>query len=570
LPLRPVAIGIPVLLLLLAGTYGIAQPLRFGHFGWHAAEHGFGASNLMRFGMLGLTTYNGVGPPATAAQNFHHPTMLELPVALLQLLLGTEPWTVRMVGLALVVMVVVSLYAFVRRARGEATATAAAVVFVSNPFVVSYSNLPQAQPFSIGMALITALLLLDLLERPTVKLAAALVACATLGALSDWVYYPVAFCFFLVTAGHAVARVRRGELSGSRARLVAWSLGLASLAVLCVLAQHFLRAAHAGALDDLLDAYRLRSTQGTLGDFAAFWWSRVTYQHTHLLLLGFVGWAAVSLATRRRDMVVHLVIALMIGALLFDLKFQRTFREHEYRCYWLAPVFALAVADAAIMLGRAAAARVQREPLRVAATWAPLVLVCAFLLSRALPMAVFSRQTSGSTQFLGYTPRTDLMMAAHAIATLAPPNAVVAIDPSARRLEVRWNVRRPSTEGLGFPGRKDAWLLMRRDTVEKHSSLHERIRRAGVVAVGDWLVIDPRPPAGSSFEAVRVVEQRTYGALERWLRAPAKGPRVFIRRPAADTASLARSLGEPAAVVARAARGDGPMFARLRGLSFHD
>ena len=45
------------------GLYGIAQPIAWGHQGYHVAEHGLSARNLLRHGEWVPSHHHGPGEP---------------------------------------------------------------------------------------------------------------------------------------------------------------------------------------------------------------------------------------------------------------------------------------------------------------------------------------------------------------------------------------------------------------------------------------------------------------------------------------------------------------------------
>ena len=163
----PAALVVLLLVQLLIGLYGIDQTPQFGHQGYHVAEHGLGARNLNRWGTLTHTTHHGPGKPPEASLNFHHLTMLQVPVWITQSAFGDQSaWPVRVVGLFFSLAAALGIWLFARKARGPAVAVVVAAAFVFNPLHVAFGNLPDIQMVSIAWLSWAGVALLALFERP--------------------------------------------------------------------------------------------------------------------------------------------------------------------------------------------------------------------------------------------------------------------------------------------------------------------------------------------------------------------------------------------------------------------
>lgn len=522
----------------LIGTYGIDQPLRWGHQGFHVAEHGLGARNLRRHGSLGFTTHHDRGAPSAESQSFHHPSMLQVPVALVQVVFGEAPWTARVVGLAFSVFALLGLWAFCRSTRGELHAAIAAAVFVLHPIHVAFTNLPDVEIMGIGWALWAAFAWSRFVAAPGIGRALPFVVCVAMASLSDWPFYPIA----LVWLGAEAFAARRG---GETRRVTLVALGTASAAVAVVFVQHFVRAWSAGKLDELLTAYEGRTSSASL---AAIGERLVSHQGAILLALG-----CVWLVTRRRpwDLGRRWVLAVLVGQTVYLWRFPNEFMFHEYRGYWYVAPLAIAAAD--VLAGLTA----QSRGLALAAA----LLVLGWLGASAPAMARLSRARAGSTSMAVYEPRTALFTAARALRALAPRGTAVVVGPGVQdRLEVFWLLDRPArriTSGAEIPG--PCFVLEKAVVLGRYAAWRSRVRGAAILLLEDWAIVDLRGVRPPSVEHARLGAGRRYGPLLRWLRAPEEAA-VGIRAGEPErAAALAEAIGADEAVIRAARRGDAPL-----------
>lgn len=533
-----------VALELLGGLYGLDQPIRWGHQGYHVAEHGLGARNLRRHGSFTFTTHHGEGAPPPAAVSFHHPTMLQVPVAVVQRLFGEAPWTVRIVGLAASLFALCGLFALGCATRSEGQSLLAAAIFVLHPTHVAFANLPDVEIVGIGWALWAAFAWHRFRVAPSHGRGLAAVACVALASLSDWPFYPVAFFWFLLELA-----ALRGDERALRRRVLL-GLGAASLAIVAVLAQHLLRAWSAGELGELFGAYEGRTTPVAARAVLA---RLVTHQSIVLLVLG-VAWLPFALRRVRDDVTTRWVLGLLLGQTLYLLRFPNEFMFHEYRGHWYAAPLALAASDVLARLGRWRTLG-----------WGATALVLLVLAIGAGPMLLVSRARAGSTSMRAYDPGTRLYTAARVVRELAPPGTPVALGPGvADRLEVHWLIDRPSfrvTSASKIPPR--AFVLERSRILERYAAWRARVREGSVLLVGEWAVADLTGERPASVEHVQLVRGPRYGLALGLLRGPETAPVLLAPGLPARAAAVATSLGSSSEVVARAAAGRMPMWSRL-------
>jgi hypothetical protein len=539
----------------LLGVYGIDQPVRWGHQGYHVAEHGLGARNLLRHGTWDFTTFHGEGEPTPSDLEFHHPVMLQVPVAAVQALFGESPWTARVVGLLLSFAGLAGLAAFWRRARDERRALVATGFFVLSPMHVAFANLPDVQILGITAMCWWGALLLRFRARPTRGGAAALVLLAAAGALSDWAWHPV-FWLTVVLLGWR-AHGGTDALGEEQARLLRRTLLLMAVVAGLALAQHFARAMAAGRLDDLQAAYVGRAARPPVVSFLTFAGRRLLHHHTLPVLLGAAGWLVHAVLRRRDDPASLLVAAWLVAQVVYIFNFPNEFELHEYRSYWLVVPFACAMADLVHALER----RLGSASPRLAR--ALPVLVLALLSTRTIPMWIHSRVVSGCTSARTHDPQEALMTSSLLARAWAPPGTPVLVGAEpGQRLEVHWLLDRPSwtPETTGDVARLverfgAVTLLDEGAALALSPEWRSALRSAAVLLVDDVALAVFRRGGTASVEHVHHRTGRRWGPVLAFLRAPVQGPPCLAPGDPAIAARFAQELGLPAPVITRARAG---------------
>lgn len=564
-----------LLVLLLAqlviGLNGIDQEIQFGHHGYHVAEHGIGARNLDRWGTFTHTTYHGPGEPPEDSLNFHHLTMLQVPVCFTQTLFGDQrPWPVRSVGLLFGLAAVLGVWAFASRARGPAVGIVATAAFVFNPLHVAFGNLPDIQIVSIAWLAWTGVGLLAMFERPTWRRVALVWLCVANGAFGDWPFYPVIFFVALFVAFKVRPYTPLNETLGKSGvvRIRVALLGICLL-VLLVFGQHVLRAHLHDRLQDLFGAYGGRSQGQTLCDFAGSALDMLVFSHTAMLLILTAIWLVWWPVARRTDLATQFVAAIFIGQTIWMFTFQTEFWIHEYRSYWFVLPFALVTGDIALGGARALTRVFKRPALTGLLTLLLGAVALFFMVSEAVPMLELSRAHAGSTRVDPYNPRRAQMVAARAIHALTPPDTPVVLGPVLEdRLELHWLIDRPSWQILSPNGlaplreQGDRVVLFHSANTLRTRRWGRQVREGRVLLVDDYAIVEFGQDITPSVESARHMTPPTYGPVARWLKA-ADGSPVLVPGDPQAAAAFAREIDADESVVERALAGETPVLDAL-------
>jgi hypothetical protein len=560
-----------LLVQLLIGLYEIDQTPQFGHQGYHVAEHGLGARNLDRWGTLTHTAYHGPGKPPEASLNFHHLTMLQVPVWITQSAFGDQSaWPVRVVGLFFSLAATLGIWLFARKARGLAVAVVVAAAFVFNPLHVAFGNLPDIQMVSIAWLSWAGVALLALFERPTWLRVGLLWLCVAAGALADWAFYPVIFLVVSFVALRVRPYTPLAETL-DKAGIVRIRIALfgVCLVLLLTLGQHAVRAHFHGQLDDLLGAHELRSDGAALGEFVGPALGMLAFSHTKFLLILGALWLVWSFRAQRADLATRFVAAVFIGQTIYMLHFQNEFWVHEYRSYWYVMPLAFAAGDVAGGVGGLLARAFRRPGLTNGLTLLLGSVSLLFVLAEAIPMLKLSRVQAGSTRFDGYDPRLAQMVAARAVqAMTAPGTSVVLGPPLEDRLELHWLIDRPSWE-IASPGqlapirdREGRGVLFHSAETVRGQEWARHVRDGRVLLIDDYAIVEFGPDVAPSVESARHMIPPIYRPIERWLKA-ADGPTVLVPGAPDTAAAFARDIGAKEAVIEHALAGETPVLDAL-------
>lgn len=552
------------------GLYGIAAPLRFGHFGFHVAEHGLAARNLLEHGTWTHSLHTGLGPPPDATLNFHHPDMQHIPLAGLIWLTGVDtPWLARSMALLLTLFAFSGLVAFTWRARGLPTAAICALLWSISPMLAAYGNLPDVQTRAIGAVFWWGFTWLGCLTRITPIRVAALLGWTVVAAFSDWVWYPIALCLFAFWSVHVwretpISERWRWPLNGTpRFYTYIGLIGMAGI-MLGIAAQHVIRTISAGRWNDINGAYTNRTT-GSIREN----WPQVSgwmlQFHTPFVLIGTTCWL-VFLWRRRspaRDWPAVFIVTILLAQTAWACAFPFEFTRHEYRSFWYVAPMAFACADLVVRVfcfSKSTAIRVFITSL----VGISIVAIC----SSACSMAVRSRAQSGSIFLANYSAQTRFMAVGSLIDCIAPPRAVVVVDDSvALSPQLAWLIHRPilavasPAETFALAPARPLVRLSSIDRAKERGPWRDAAASAQIVLM-DGLSVAVWNLGPPSVEEARWRESDTYAAVDRYLHAPADGPVILEAGDVKNAVSFAEDVSATAETLAATRAGAAPVRAR--------
>ncbi len=558
----------------IVALYGIAQPLRWGHYGFHVAEHGLGARNLARWGIWEFTTYYGLGRPPPSSYNFHHAARLHIPVALMQSLLGDAPWVSRLIPLLLGCLSVLGVFAFARRARGDLQAVLVTGLFVLSPVHVAYANLPDLQLTTVGAMAWFGYFAQRLASGDRRPARVGLLVAGAVGGFADWAWYPILCLTSVALLAYASPRRRDAHrLDDDTARYLRHSLWMFAGVSVAIVAQHFLRAWHYGVLRDLTNTYGQRSG-GIVPFVRDFLVQRLVMNHTAPVLVAALAWPALAWRARRRDVGTLVVASYLVGQTLYMFKFPTEFCAHEYRSYLLAMPLVFAASEVVTP----AAARVRAwardgDDTAMAYTVGAVLVALIAQVPTAYFMAELSRERSGSTSARRYDPHDRDAAAAKVLRALSTRDGIVVLGPGAPldRIEVAYEFDRLASVAtapvhvFAPPAHRGSLLLLTDEAHVVDPAWRALMRRARIALLDGRAIVDVTPGVAPSVEEMRWSIGDSYNTLERYLHAPVEGPMLLRAGDAAHARNVALALGHEAKVVERAGAGRTPMLDALPG-----
>jgi hypothetical protein len=567
-------LALALLLQVVIGLYGIAQPLSWGHQGFHVAEHGLAARNLARHGTWIPTRHSDPTPPPDSALSYHHPFLLHPYVTTVQAALGEEPWTSRAIPLAFSLAAILALFAFTRRVRGPTHAAIAALAFAATPLNLVFSHLPDHQIIAVAYLFISLCGLHALLTTASLRGTRVWLIFALLTGLTDWPWYPTAFLLFIALA----LATLRGHLGPDKRRL-AGLLAIFAAIVLFSFAQHFAGVWLHDGLADLRTAFVHRGSANDLTEFLSVASRRVRELHTWPLFAVLVLWvpfaAYRALTLRRFDLGTTAILAITLGQTLHLARFPTEFMVHEYRSYWYVAPAAFALADITVALGRFAATRLAHPRLApaTALALAALALIPSAVSARQLLPTAAAR--AGSIYHPNYKPHRDLLYAARLVNQLtAQPSTTVALGGGLPvRTEFLWLLDRQTLTfwhasdvlAAELPDRQ-VWMIESTAALERNPDWRPLLARSRTLILGPYAIVELLPRGAlqpATVESAALIEPPAYGAVDRWLHAPARGPTLIqpTTTRAARRFITATTLGD--AVLRAYESGLRPLQARL-------
>lgn len=551
------------------GLYGINQPVRWGHYGFHIAEHGLGARNLNRWGTWEFTTFHGVGRPPVSSYNFHHAARLHIPLAAMYRLFGDAPWTARALSVLLGCATVAGIFLFARKARGDLQGFLVAGLFVLSPIHVAYANLADIQIVAIGAMFWFGYFAQRLGDGPAREARVGLLLAGAVGGFADWAWYPI-LCLTSASLLLVANPWRKDDnrLPQETARYLRNTLWMFAAVSVAILAQHFFRSWRAGTLHDLTNTYGQRS--GGLGAFVRdFLFQRLMMNHTVPVLVAAALWPLFVWRQRRRDLGTLIVASYLLGQTLYMFKFPTEFCAHEYRSYLFAAPLCFAAAEVVLPAARAALAwcREPEERLGAFSTGAVFIALIAQGPTAAM-MADLSRERAGSTSFRAYDARYGDTIAAEVVRAMSSPDGLVLLGPgpAAERLEVAWLLdRQTRTVGTPEEALSSQWphgttILLTDEAHVSDVAWRDVMLRGRVVLLDGRAIVDLTPGRKPSLEELRWSITETYNPRQRFFYAPMRGPVQVRAGNASHAYSVAASIGMNGAALQAAIGGKTPVL----------
>ncbi|MEZ4264978.1 MAG: glycosyltransferase family 39 protein [Myxococcota bacterium] len=567
-------LALALLIQIAVGLYGINQPVVWGHQGFHVAEHGLAARNLIRHGTWIPTRHSDPTPPPDSSLSYHHPFLLHPYLAATQSALGEAPWTARVIPLIFSLAAILGLFAFTRRVRGPTTAALAAITFALTPLNLVFAHLLDHQIIALAFVMASLCGLHAMLTRASVAGARVWLVFALLTGLTDWPWYPTAFLLFI---GLALATLR-GHLGPDRRRLAAFLAVFAAI-VLFSFSQHFVGVWLHDGFGDLRHAFGNRGTADDPAEFLRVAIIRMRQLHTWPLVAALGVWVLLALwrtfIQRRFDLGTLAILSITFGQTIHLARFPTEFMVHEYRSYWYVLPAAFALADLAVTASTFAATRIRRPQLAAAIA---LVITAASLgpaIAYDRALIPKSRERAGSFLHPNYDARRDVLTCARLVNRLtSQADTTVAIGGGiAPRTEFYWLLDRRSVifwrAGDVLSAERDGsrvWMVESTLALERNPAWQPLLRRSRVLIVGPYAVVELLPRgslAGPSVESVVVTEPATYGALDRWLHAPARGPSMLTPTITRGGRHFITKVGLGETVLQAYERGERPLLAHL-------
>ncbi len=435
------ALALAIGVFVAVGMFGILMPIEWGHYGHLLGEHILRARGTLRYHTMIPTQWGGPDFPPLASFYLHHGILPHHFLTVVMALFGERLWLVRLVPMSWCLVTLLAIFVVMRRHWSNRAAAAAALTYATLAYTGSFLIHYDEGLLALPPFIIAADAWLRYRERPRLHLAVAAVAGFAIGGMSEWtpyfntaVFVPIAF---FIGFSRTDSRFQRSLLL----RPSQWVAFFIGLAMVVVLTFHFWFTWKVGALDDLLFAYRNRTTTPS-------WDWTLDRQYTWFVMYfgkPFLWLAAlwlvvlfartVALHARARDLVPFTLLAGWILQVVF---FPTVVNIHSYRIYPLSAFVPLAVGALVHELPVALRWVLDRLPLlrRTSALLPAAATLAAFgwLMFHQIPIAAATvrdaRRTAGTIEYEGYTPHLDMFLFAEEIRRRTPPDALLAVLPN--------------------------------------------------------------------------------------------------------------------------------------------
>jgi hypothetical protein len=545
------------------GLYGIAQPVAWGHQGFHVAEHGLSARNLARHGSWMPSHHVGPGGVVPDSISYHHPLLLHPYIAAATQVVGERPWTARGVQLLFSVLALAGLWGLTRRLRDEPTAALACATFLLTPLHLAFSNLPDHQLIGIAYVLWSCVGLVDWLRTNRWASLGLWLGAALLAGLTDWPWYPIALCLLLGLLWRTWRGGGEGWHPQMTSRRVLHGLALFSVVVLVPFIAHFAAAMSSPRWDDLMQAYAARGASGPVGHFLSHTAWRLYAMHTPPLVLVTWLWVYQVLRHRRSDLGSLVVMSVFVGQTVWLLAMQNEFLVHEYRSYWYMIPVAFASGDVGVRWFRALRRHPKSSRTR---RYAPVIVLVALLgwsVGHLRHNLVTSRRMSGSISFQGYEPQHELMTAAHVVRAMTSLDRDLVLVGGGlqprrevqylldRRMETIWS---PDEVSAALARGESVVVIDGVSGLKQHAGWRPLFSSARTLRIGSIAVLDLRSTGPPAVDALDVVLGQDYGPLDSWLYAPLTGPLRLTEGSTRSAMWLARQMDAPDELIDSARR----------------
>ncbi len=400
------AVVVVALLFVGYGSFGVAAPFFWGHNGYNGAVYMLRARMTLRHHTVDPLNWTGFDKPEPGALYYHHPVLGHHFLSALVPIFGQVEWLPRACNLAFGLVTILAIFAVGRRFFSPAVGALAALVWVTLPDIVSFSNMYDPMFLEMAAVLWTLYAWLALWERPTWRAAWLALGANLLGGLLMWEVFFVSPVLALVGLLLAVSQARRGQKLG-RVH-VAWVFAVAA-GLGCVLAAaiHGYLAWKAGGVADMVASYNQRKGALSLRyiyDRHAEWVS-ILYGWPPLVVGG--AWLVtffVRVGRGRAEKRDAVPLAFLLTNLLYIKLFAEGSSVHLYRVSFFSCFFAFATADLCGRVARFFEQRGEAAPRALAIGLVPLVAYQMAELPHAYRNLLDSRATSSTHNGAAYNP----------------------------------------------------------------------------------------------------------------------------------------------------------------------
>jgi hypothetical protein len=418
----PVRLGLALatLVYLAYSSFGIAAPFWWGHYGYHGATYLLRARMSLRHHTFWPATWTGFDTPPANSIYFHHPIGYSHLFTLLVPIFGEHEWLAHGVGVAGGLFALWALYALVQRAWSREAGLCAVVVFVSLPFITSFSVLNDAMLPMFACVCWSLAAYLELLEKPSRRALVHAGLAYTFGGLLMWEPYLVALFVSVHALLYRLTPRGRSLRLGKHGALALHTLVIVGVCA-AMMSLHLWLTYRSGAWRETLEAYRVR-TAPRPHDWLVQrheLWMKILYGWPPVILgAAWLAWFVVrclARRARRRDLA---VMTFFYVNTIYIVLFPDSSATHLYRVFFYGGFFTLAITDLVVELGRRSTA--------IGA--AVLLAYLAFEAPHAYANLLESREMMGTQGEPAYSPQREKMQFAAEITRTTQPSDRVIVD----------------------------------------------------------------------------------------------------------------------------------------------